>query len=60
VTNYHYTGLPEQNTIMEDSNSIAIRVARERDFYKGLLLAEYSAEELEEMFNQYLKMKATR
>lgn len=60
MTNYHYTDLPEQNTIMEDSNSIAIRVARERDFYKGLLLAEYSAEELEEMFNQYLKMKATR
>jgi len=60
VTNYHYTDLPEQNTIMEDSNSIAIRVARERDFYKVLLLSEYSAEELEVMFNQHLKIKSQR
>ena len=60
MTNYHYTDLPEQNTIMEDSNSIAIRVARERDFYKVLLLSEYSAEELEVMFNQHLKIKSQR
>ena len=60
MTSYHYDDMPESPMTLEDGNILTIRIAKERDFYKGLLLAEYSAEELEVMFNQYLKMKATR
>ena len=60
MTSYHYDDMPESPMTLEDGNMLTIRIVKERDFYKGLLLSEYSAEELEEMFKSYLRKKATR
>lgn len=60
MSSYHYDDNSGVPFTLEDSNMLTIRISKERDFYKGLLLAEYTAEELEEMFSSYMKLKATR
>lgn len=60
MSNYHYDEIPDAPMTLEDGNTLTIRIVQERDFYKGLLLSEYSAEDLEEMFKSYLRKRATR
>lgn len=60
MSNYHYDEIPDAPMTLEDGNTLTIRIVQERDFYKGLLLAEYSAEDLEEMFKSYMTRKSQR
>lgn len=60
MSNYHYDEIPDAPMTLEDGNTLTIRIVQERDFYKGLLLSEYSAEDLEEMFKSYMTRKSQR
>lgn len=60
MSNYHYDEIPDAPMTLEDGNTLTIRIVQERDFYKGLLLSEYSAQDLEEMFKSYMTRKSQR